>query len=182
MLCVGHHHSSTTARPADSTAASGLRILLRRGREACVASNNLVRYVLRNTTLGERARGSRTVDVARVKAADVALPRPGPLGSASDEELDVLDVPFGAGYVDDAVIAHHDDLRDRPGCRFRLPHRSEGSHVRSRPVIAATTRASRYREQSQRRHDRQSGSSPHRAADLASFSRLPGRTTRTPNS
>ena len=103
-------------RPADSTAASGLRVLLRRGREACVVSNNLIRYVLRNSTLGERARGSRTVDGARVEAADVALPRPGPLGSAFHEELDVLEALLGVGYVGDTVILHHDDLHDLPGC------------------------------------------------------------------
>ncbi len=104
------------ANPADSTAASGLRVLPRRGREARVVSNNLVRYVLRNSTLGERARGNRTVDVARVEPADVFLPRSGHLGSAFHEKLDVIDVPFGVGYVDDTVIPHHDDLRDLPGC------------------------------------------------------------------
>lgn len=104
------------ADSADSTAASGLRVLPRRGRQARVVSNNLVRYVLRNSTLGERARGNRTVDAARVEAADVRLPRSGHLGSAFHEKLDVLDVPFGVSYVDDAVIPHHDDLRDLPGC------------------------------------------------------------------
>jgi len=99
-------------RPSDSTTASGLRVLPRRGREARVVRNNLVRYVLRNSTLGERTGGNRTVDAARVGPADIALPR----SRASHEKLEVPRVPCGVGYVDDTVVPDHDDLRDLPVC------------------------------------------------------------------
>jgi hypothetical protein len=92
-----------TPRPTDSTAAAGLRVLPRCGREARVVSNELGRHVLGNSALGERARGNRTVDVARVGLADVRLPRSGRLGSADADGLE--EVALNAITLRDRVLS-----------------------------------------------------------------------------